>query len=358
MSHDIDFTTGAPAIAYQGNTPWHGYGEEMEDGASLEQWRKAAGLDWRVVRKPAFCSVYREIDEDEVIDLGDRARNILNYKKIPNKHVLLRSDSHDILSMVSDRYKIVQPKQVLGFFKSLIDQNGFKMHTAGALRGGRRIWALAETGRELDIDGDRMGAYLLLATSYDGKFSTTAQFTSVRVVCNNTLTWSLEGGPDGAIVKIPHNQVFDEVEVKLGLGLDTDWTEFERIVRRLAAHSVTDREALEFFFTLLGVTEDEVTSQGTQLLNVKKLVSFYSSAPGADLSTAKGTAWGLVNAVSFFTDHSMRSKNEGTRFDSASFGTGAKLKRKALTLALELVRKADEEVVVPHDEGVIHDGSA
>jgi hypothetical protein len=37
--------------------------------------------------------------------------------------------------------------------------------------------------------GDRVKAYLLLATSCDGTLCTTAQFTSVRVVCNNTCRW-------------------------------------------------------------------------------------------------------------------------------------------------------------------------
>lgn len=347
MAHELDFTKGMPAIAYRGNVPWHGFGEHIEDeNASIDEWQRAAGLDWKVIRKPAFCSVYRDIDEDkDVLELGEVARNVLNYKRIPNKVVLLRSDTNDMLSLVSDRYKVVQPRQVLEFFESLIEKNGFKMHTAGALRDGKRVWALAETGRELEIDGDRLGAYLLLATSYDGTFATTAQFTSVRVVCNNTLSWSLEAGGEGGIIKIPHNQNFDEVEVKLGLGLDVDWMQFADIVRRLAGHSVTDREAIDFFLNVCGVDEDEVTQFGTQLETVRKLMSFYKSSPGSDLSTAKDTAWGLVNAVSFFTDHSMRSKNEGTRFDSASFGGGSKLKRKALRLALELVRKADEEVI-------------
>lgn len=351
MAHELDFSTGKAAIAYAGDTPWHGYGEHItDDNLSLKDWQRAAGLDWRVVRKPAFCSVYRDLEDDEDIEnIGDRAKNYLSYKKVPNKVVLLRSDNHDMLSIVSDRYKVVQPKQVLEFFQSLIDKNGFKMHTAGALRGGRRVWALAETGRNLKIDDDEIGAYLLLATSYDGTFATTAQFTSVRVVCNNTLSWSLEGGAEGGIVKIPHNQNFDEVDVKLGLGLDVDWMEFERVVTKLASHKVTDREAIDFFLDVLSVTEEEVTEHGTQLMNVKKLMNFYKSAPGSELSTAKDTAWGLVNAVSFFTDHARAAKNAGARFDSASFGSGAKLKRRALKLALALERRDDEDTVPETD---------
>lgn len=336
--HELDFTKGAPAIAYRGNVPWHGYGEHIEEeDLPLDEWQRRAGLDYTVVRKPVFCSVFRDLEENDEEERSERARNILNYKKVPNKVALLRSDTHDMLSVVSNRYKVVQPAEVLEFFDDLIKKNGFIMHTAGALRDGKRVWALAETGKDFTIDGDTVAAYLLLATSYDGTFATTAQFTSIRVVCNNTLSWSLEGSEhqsDG-VIKIPHNQEFSDVEVKLGLGLDVNWEKFKLTVEKLARTQVSPRQALEFFTRVLSVSEEEV-DEGAQNFNLRKLMAFYESGPGSDLDTAKGTAWGLVNAVSFFTDHSMRSKNSGTRFDSASFGGGARLKRKALTYALEI----------------------
>lgn len=346
MSHELDFTTGKAAIAYRGDVPWHGYGEVMDEDAGLDHWQKSAGLDWEVIRKPIFCSMYRDLEEENTEEVGERAKNYLNYKKVPRKVALLRSDTYDMLSVVSNRYKVVQPREVLEFFEDLINKNGFQMHTAGALRDGKRVWALAETGRDFQLDGDEVAAYLLLATSYDGTFATTAQFTSIRVVCNNTLSWTLERGEDQAdgIIKIPHNQDFSDTEVKLSLGLDVNWEKFTRIIEKLARTPVTDREAIEFFLHVLNVDEEDVVEKGVQMLNVKKLMNFYKSAPGSDLSTAKDTAWGLVNAVSFFTDHSMRSKNAGTRFDSASFGSGAKLKRRALTKALEIANANEASV--------------
>jgi hypothetical protein len=59
--------------------------------------------------------------------------------------------------------------------------------------------------------------YLLLATACDGTLATTAQFTSVRVVCNNTLAVALHEG-DGA-VRVPHRSPFDPEAVKRQLGI-------------------------------------------------------------------------------------------------------------------------------------------
>ena len=46
MSHDLDISTGKPAMAYVGDAPWHGLGEKLPDNQSIEIWLKAARLEW------------------------------------------------------------------------------------------------------------------------------------------------------------------------------------------------------------------------------------------------------------------------------------------------------------------------
>ena len=117
------------------------------------------------------------------------------------------------------------------------------------------------------------------------------------------------------------------------------WNQFREDVTVLADARVTKRQAVEFFLEVLGVTEDEA-AEGKQLLNAKKLIAFYESGPGSQFSTAKNTTWGLLNAVTYFTDHGRRAHNNGTRFNGASFGTGAQLKKKAFSKALKLAKAA------------------
>jgi phage/plasmid-like protein (TIGR03299 family) len=326
MAAEIDFTTGKPAIVYTGDEPWHGYGTKLTGDEDLDTWRVAAGLDWEVERRPVFY------------------HNGYGFKEYPKREVLTRSDTKDALSIVSDRFKIVQPRDAVEFFREAIRDMGFKMSTAGSLRGGRRIWAMADVGEafhahNLGLGRDRVGAHLLLATAYDGTFSTTAQFTSIRVVCNNTLGFSLDRGGEGGIVRIPHNQEFFPQAVKAELGFDASWAQFRENVYELAQHKVTQRDAIEYFLYVMGVTEEEA-ADGKQLSNVKKLISLYESGPGAELPSAKNTLWGAVNAVTFLADHCRAAKNTGNRFDSASFGSGAALKRRAYTRAVEIAEAA------------------
>lgn len=112
--------------------------------------------------------------------------------------LLARSDTQAALSVVSGDYQVVQPKAVLEFYRDLVEQRGYPLETAGALAGalagGRKVWALARTGLVAgvaDDAADKLGAYVLLAKSCDKTLATTVTFTSVRVVCQNTLSFSV-----------------------------------------------------------------------------------------------------------------------------------------------------------------------
>ncbi|WP_119313217.1 DUF932 domain-containing protein [Aquitalea magnusonii] len=317
MSHLIE------SMAFVGATPWHGLGNPLSPQQPLEVWLTEAGMDWRIEQS------------DVLFNVADDGMHI---RPFADSKVLYRSDSLAPLSVVSPRYKVVQPSEVLEFYRDLVSAGGFELETAGVLKGGRKLWALAKTGQEALLKGgDRMKAYLLLATSCDGTLCTTAQFTSVRVVCNNTLQMAVKDRT-GA-VKVPHSTVFDPQSVKdaLGLGLSA-WDRFIGNIKQLSQRSVSPEEACQFFREVLDEplaegTEDAVTSKALQQVS-----ALYSGGGmGSMLAGTRGTAWGLVNAMTEYVDHRRRARSQDYRLDSSWFGQGAQLKGKALEHALALV---------------------
>jgi hypothetical protein len=82
----------------------------------------------------------------------------------------------------------------------------------------RKFWALARNGQSSALEGnDLVQGYLLLATSCDGTLATTATPTTVRVVCNNTLTIAGEWCSFGHQGAAQHR--FDAQAVKQQLGI-------------------------------------------------------------------------------------------------------------------------------------------
>jgi phage/plasmid-like protein (TIGR03299 family) len=343
MAHLID------NMAYVGQTPWHGLGNQLTQNQPIEVWAQQAGMDWRI-----------ESSNVSYMAQNERGQSII--MPYEEQRVLYRSDTHAPLSVVSQRYQEVQPKQILEFYRDLTEQSGFELETAGVLKGGKKFWALARTGQSTALKGkDVSNGYILLATACDGSLATTAQFTNIRVVCNNTLAIALRGQSGSAgVVKVPHSTKFDADKVKQQLGVSVRaWDEHMYEMKQLSQRKVTQGEAAAFFDAVFNNTNMNVTDQEENIIqfyrNVanpnptkeksepngramsKAMIMFNGQGRGATLSSAKDTAYGLLCSITEFADHERRAMSTDHRLDSAWFGAGANLKQRGLEQALTMV---------------------
>ena len=336
MAHLVD------TMAYTGLTPWHGLGSQLPEKQPLEVWAQAAGMDWQIKESPVHFSI-------------DNVHNASMFGSFDEQKVLYRSDTNTALSVVSNRYQVVQPMEVLEFYRDLTEQAGFELETAGVLKGGRKFWALARTGKSTVLKGnDLVNGYVLLATSCDGSLATVAMPTTVRVVCNNTLSIAVNGAEQA--IKVSHRSNFDADAVKRRLGIAvSQWDQFMYEMKVLSERKVNVKEANRYFETLLSSNPTDVTpvigaKSHLKLLNAqtesvmpnerayKKLQAMYGGqGRGAELTAAKDTAWGLLCAVTEFVDHERQARSTENRLDSAWFGNGGQMKQKALEQALQLV---------------------
>lgn len=321
MSHLIE------NMAYAGATPWHGLGNRLSEKQPIEVWQREAGMDWKIQDSPVHFK------SNSIGAVG-------SIHTFPEQKVLYRSDTKAPLSVVSQRYQVVQPREVLEFYRDLTEVSGYELETAGVLKGGRKFWALARTGKGTTLKStDQVNCYLLLATSCDGTLATTATPTTVRVVCNNTLAIALDSNPSS--IKVPHSTRFDPQAIKKQLGIAvSQWDGFMYRMRALSERKVQWHEAMGFFMNVLcDAAPDsplpEVIPNERALRRVQNL--YEGAGRGSTMASASGTAWGLLNAVTEYVDHERRARSIEYRMDSAWFGQGASMKQKALSAALQLV---------------------
>ncbi len=342
MAHQIE------QMAYVGQTPWHGLGNQLSQNQPLEVWAKQAGMDWRI-----------ESSNVSYMAQNERGQSII--MPFEEQRVLYRSDTHAPLSVVSQRYQEVQPMEILEFYRDLTEQSGFELETAGVLKGGKKFWALARTGQSTALKGkDISNGYILLATACDGTLATTAQFTNIRVVCNNTLAIALRGQSSSAgVVKVPHSTKFDADKVKQQLGISVRaWDEHMYEMKQLTQRKVTQGEAAAYFDAVFNNTSMSVADQEENIIQfyrniatanpakeksepngramAKVMNMFNGQGRGAELSSAKDTAYGLLCSITEFADHERRAMSTDHRLDSAWFGAGAALKQRGLEQALRL----------------------
>ncbi|WP_262125030.1 DUF932 domain-containing protein [Acinetobacter baumannii] len=344
MAHQIE------TMAYAGQTPWHGLGNQLTQNQPIEVWAQQAGMDWRI-----------ESSDVSYMAENERGQNII--MPFSEQRVLYRSDTHAPLSVVSQRFQEVQPRDILEFYRDLTEQSGFELETAGVLKGGKKFWALAKTWQSTALKGkDVSNGYILLATACDGTLATTAQFTSIRVVCNNTLAIALKGQNSSAgVVKVPHSTKFDADKIKQQLGISVHaWDEHMYEMKQLAQRKVTQQEAAAFFDQVFNAnsnpayqdniirfnrnnnlnpftpSNDNKTEPNARAMS-KVMTMFNGHGRGAELASAKDTAYGLLCSITEFVDHERRTISTDHRMDSAWFGAGANIKQRGLEQALRMV---------------------
>jgi len=342
MAHELDFSTGRAAIALRGGaaSAWHRLGETIEPDDDVDTIARKAGLTYHVNKAPAL---YHFGPAGVLRDSGAM--------------VTYRDDTGAALGIVSDaRYSLEgrQPRDVVAFFRDFLRSNGLAIETAGALRGGRSVWCLAKLGADfayLAPGGDRTDGYVRLSTGFDGNRATVLDATTVRVVCANTERMA-DAETKGKGCRVSHSSAFDARALQSAFGLLGErWRITCDVWSALQQRRVTDEEAREFFCRVSEVDPADVGKVGkdgkrvlaTRTLNgLQTLANAYRTGPGAQLAGARQTAYGLLNAVTYYADHQATVRDtygDGpalARLASATEGTGAALKDRARKFAAEL----------------------
>jgi len=323
MSHEIEYVNGKAQIAYVGETPWHGLGKQIPSDLSPQQVLEAAGLDWEVKKVPLFA------------EIG-------NKKVKTGAEALIRETDNKVLTIVTDTWNPCQNREAFEFFNDFVGAGDMEMHTAGSLKGGTHVWALAKINDSFELfGGDKVEGFLLFSNPHQFGKSITVQFTPIRVVCNNTLTLSLSQGSD-RVVRINHRRQFDGDDVKQTLGIASEkLAKYKEMAAFLGKKLYNAKDLITYFNQVFPKTSDrknetananELHSRAAQLA-----MAVVDTQPGAGY--ASGSWWNAYNAVTYLTDHEL-GRSADTRLTSAWFGVNQNKKVKALNLAVQMAEAA------------------
>jgi phage/plasmid-like protein (TIGR03299 family) len=315
-------------MAYHGEVPWHRIGTPIPKGVKAEQMIRAAGLDWKVDLRPA------------------RGATVINKKGEFSRYEVVRTprpatqETEVLLGIVSRRYQPLQNVEAFEFFDLIVGEKKAFFETAGALGEGERIWVMAKMPGAMQIvPDDECLKYLLLSNTHSGDGSVIVKFTSIRVVCQNTLMLAMEDGQKAYRVRHSKKMQFKLDELADFLAITQDvFLKAEETFSRLAKISmVGDRldSYLEAVFPLSAAQK----KNGKKPARWDFLHEIFETRPDLQLSGVRGTLWGAYNAITMFEDYKQPQTEElpEQRLNRTWFGGGADIKLKALEKANELV---------------------
>ena len=311
MSHEFEsgFAVNIPA--------WHKLGKVLNNPPTTEQAIIDAGLDWQVLRE----TIYRQ-EED-------------GYQEVSSHKALIRDKDRRLLGVVSNFYQPLQNIDAFKWFDILLHEGEVNLETAGSLKQGKRVWILAKINMNpVEIqDGDAICPYLLLHNSHDGSTAIWIQFTPVRVVCWNTLSWAaasrFQDEKNQKALRIRHNS---NIEEKLNIAhqsLDLAKQIFNQSIDEysaMARKSIT-QELFELYLSNIFEIEDPTEHRAFPLIQEN-----FESGKG----NQGNSLWDAYNGFTEWLDH-QRGKSDISRLESAWFGDSYRLRIKAHNAALALL---------------------
>jgi phage/plasmid-like protein (TIGR03299 family) len=314
MSHEIEMVNGVAQMAYAGELPWHGLGQQVSDDITTDGMMEAAGLDWSVSKQPMYYM-------DDLGEMGE----------VPGKSALVRSSDNKVMDIVGQDWNPVQNAEAFEFFREFVDTGDMKMHTAGSLKDGKMVWALAKVNDGFTIKTaqgeDSVESYLLFSNPHQYGKSIDVRFTPIRVVCNNTLTLSLNQNVD-QYVRMGHQRPFNAEDAMATLGMaQQKLGQYKEAAEYLCQKSYTTDDMLNYFNQVFPSASDRDSNKSREAQEVMH------TQAGAALG--EGTFWQLYNTTTYMADHTL-GRNADTRLQSSWYGSNANMKKKALELAVEM----------------------
>jgi hypothetical protein len=278
--------------------PWHGIGVDVDANFSSREMLYKAKLDWEV-------------------------------SKIP-----------------SQRPKSYGNQETLRFFKGFFEAGKADIETIGSLDGARILWGIARLNEDFTLDGsDKVKGYVLLASRNENREKIEIMFIVMRARFHNTLNITSKAkshiknifrrsfNPSFPFLNQKPQTFDDEMNKKVGgiisLGREAIST-FAKDAQRLIDKKIDKPTAWLYMFNVF--QPEAINSSLT--INTKFAIEILS-----DISRNQShniTAWSMLNAVTYIIDHHLGS-NQDSRLRQAWFGSNAKLKTRALDLALALL---------------------
>lgn len=315
-------------FAYVGERPWHRLGQRLEN-PDLREVECAARADWIVN--------------------SDNVRAASTGEEIDGVQALVRDRDRRVLGFTTDRYATIQHRE-LGILLDVLVINGkATWESCGVLHEGQRVFYSARLKAKIQaLPGDDTDLFAVATTSHDGTATATLLLSSVRVVCQNTLTLALSKNVDSVRVRHTGGAVNALARARdVVLGVDQRVEQMDAAMAMFTKIVMSERQAQRFLDLVVPVPElppvDVFTSlaeerqkralymQDLAMRTQARIRELHETGEGHDVA-GHGTGYAWLQATTNYATHVMRSSG---KIESNLVGDAAKLGRRAYAVLTE-----------------------
>lgn len=301
MSHDLATFRNGDVSFYSAREPaWHRLGTVTREALNAKDALAAAHLDGWDIRKEPLTTLTPD---------GSRL-------PVPGKFATVRRNPDpdgppfDTLGIVGEDYRVVQNEEAFAFLSGLVDDGDARFETAGALRGGARVFVTMRLPGHVRIaEDDRLDLYVAVATGHDGRFAFHAFPTPVRVVCQNTLSIAMKGTKRSYVVRHDRGAAPKLAEARSILAVTLERGEvMGRAARQMLSRRVTEADFMSLVERHFVPDPQEVSRRSTLAVRHQREDLRHLAFRAPTQEVGRGTAWGAFNALSEWSEWVRPSK--------------------------------------------------
>lgn len=369
-------------FAFVGEPAWHGLGQKVAEGLDAVTVFKLVGLDWQTKLWPLMSFVPPVVDDGAVVELaqpGDdsvsvdyeaRRLRIINtilatgapppdedqdrsdrvVAAASGKFSHVRVDTGRVLGVVSGSYQPLENMVLAEFVDSLVRVDGkVCVETAGSLWNGRVVYVLVRLPDVTElITGDVVKHYLLAVNGHGGHRMFSVYYTSIRVVCANTLRASEVDMASGVSFRHIGGKIEEKLQAAatvLGLA-SAEIKKMDTNIRLLAATpmSITKHRLFmtkfvypALFGDVTAIAEPELKDKAVKMRDTMVETWMQNLLDPRQAKHNPDTLWASFNAISQWVEHERGRGGQAktnTNINSRLFGTGHEMKVKAFKAAM------------------------
>ncbi|MGH6862731.1 MAG: DUF932 domain-containing protein [Methylocella sp.] len=347
---------------------YRGLAHSLGNAATLPEVLSAARLDWKVCEMPILMQGKHE------------------NRLFPGRKALVRCDNGHPIEVVSDKFHVHQNADLVGSMVDAANAGGISLTSGGAMDGGAKIFVHGSIDKQFDASGSRaLGDIVRLDFSLRGGHCpgtpSVLSAMAMRLSCLNGATI----GDSSMNVRITHRTRWSNSDAgrvrDFVAHASRAFESYEDKARRLLGHKMSRAESEIFVLELLepellrlAVAQPSAPGgrdirTGAQVLNqimsrdssisvvrrliegeevngqragraVCQIVGLLGDNPGSEIPGVDGTVWNAYNAATYYVDHVRgRASNPDSAVESALSGEGARIKARALNLAVEYTER-------------------
>jgi len=332
--HGLDTSTGQAAL-YTTTPAWHGLGNVVPEGVTdIDTVLKLGGIDYEVAKRPVLFR--NEIHGPD--------------QRMPDHFVTARTDTGAGLGVVGQRYTPIQNRDVFAFLEDLVGEYGVTWESAGALRGGRKVFVSLRLPETVTVDAaginDMIIPFIAALNSHDGSSQAQVVVTPWRPACSNTERFALRDAVTRWGTQHTRNAMERVDEARRSLNMSVKYfDEFAREEQTLAETSMGLAEFQKIMDDLWTPPDTDATKR-TKTMHAQRVDKLLA---GWDSNTASlgRTAYAAERAITEFTDWGqsirprgeLRGNNLAARATAMLEGTDDQLKSKAHRRLLTLTNR-------------------